>query len=166
MSTSAREPRVVTDVTFWAPEEVPFGALSNLYPRPIVLDGVGYRTAEHAIKAAEARRPEVRDWLASAPTAELAALAGGVLPAAERVPGWTEQRLSVMRKILAAKFRQHADLRALLLSTGKATIVELAPDDDPVNRFWSRVAGGGVGENWLGRLLMDLRADLERETRE
>jgi predicted NAD-dependent protein-ADP-ribosyltransferase YbiA (DUF1768 family) len=54
----------------------------------------------------------------------------------------------------------------LLLSTGEATIVELAPDDDPVNRFWSRVAGSGVGENWLGRLLMDLRADLERETRE
>lgn len=153
----------MNEVTFWAPEEVPFGALSNLYPRPVTVDGVEYRTAEHAIKAAEALRPEVRDWLASAPTAELAALAGGVLPASETAPGWNDRRLAVMRTILAAKFRQHADLRDLLLSTGEATIVELAPDDDPVNRFWSRVAGSGAGENWLGRLLMDLRAELRRE---
>jgi ribA/ribD-fused uncharacterized protein len=156
----------VTEVTFWAPEEVPFGALSNLYPRPIVLDGVGYPTAEHAIKAAEARRPEVREWLAAAPSAELAALAGGLLPAGERVPGWSGRRLDVMRRILAAKFQQHADLGALLLSTGEAAIVELAPDDDPVNRFWSRVAGSGIGENWLGRLLVELRATLRQEVRD
>ena len=155
----------MSEIAFWLPDEVPFGALSNLYPRPIVLDSIGYRTAEHAYKAAQARRPEVRQWLADAPTAELVAIAGGGLPAAETIEGWNELRLAVMRRVLGAKFRQHADLKALLLSTGERGIVELAPDDDAINRFWSRIAASGIGENRLGRLLMELRAELRNEPR-
>jgi len=150
-----------SEVAFWLPDEVPFGALSNLYPRAIRFDGVDYKTAEHAYKAAQARRPEVKKWLADAPTAELVAIAGGGLPVGETVHGWDEQRLVVMQRVLSAKFRQHTDLRALLLSTGERTIVELAPDDDAINRFWSRVAGSAIGENWLGRLLMELRMKLQ-----
>ena len=150
----------MSEVCFWLPDEVPFGAFSNLYPRSIVLDGITYRTAEHAIKAAQARRPDVRQWLADAPTAELAALAGGVLPEGETIEDWDTSRLSVMRRVLQAKFSQHADLADLLLSTGEQSIVELAPDDDPVNRFWSRIAETAIGQNWLGRLLMERRGDL------
>ena len=67
-----------------------------------------------------------------------------------------------MRAVLAAKFGQHGDLRQLLLATGERTIVELAPFDDPINRFWSRIASSGAGDNWLGVLLMELRATLRR----
>jgi ribA/ribD-fused uncharacterized protein len=153
---------VAGEVAFWLPDEEPFGALSNLYPRPIVVDGIRFSSAEHAYKAAQARRPEVREWLAAAPTAELVAVAGAGLPEAETVADWDQQRLPVMRAVLAAKFGQYGDLRQLLLETGERTIVELAPFDDPINRFWSRIATSGAGDNWLGVLLMELRATLRR----
>ncbi len=154
----------MSEVAFWMPDQEPFGALSNLYPRAFCLGGIEYKTAEHAYKVTQVRRPEVKRWLADAPTAELVAIAGGGLPASETVEGWSERRLSVMRQVLDAKFRQHADLRALLLSTGERTIVELAPDDDAINRFWSRIGNSGIGVNWLGRLLIELRGELRRDT--
>ena len=148
------------DAVFWDPADEPYGGLSNLYGRPILLDGVVYRTAEHAIKAAQAKRPEVRQWLMDAPTPELASIAGGGLPDGETVEGWDAMRLPVMRSVLEAKFAQHDDLAQLLASTASRRIVELAPSDDPINRFWSEIEGTGLGENWLGRLLMEVRASL------
>jgi len=52
----------------------------------------------------------------------------------------------------------HDDLRALLLSTGDAVLVECALEDSVPNRFWSKVNGEGM--NMLGVLLMELRSEL------
>jgi len=150
------------EICFWSPDEVPYGGLSNLFPRPIVIDGKSYRSAEHAIKSAQARDAEVKFWLESAPTPSLAAAGGGSLSVSEQVERWEDVRLHQMRRILMAKFSQHADLRATLFTTGDANIVELAPYDDEINRFWSRIEGSDKGANWLGVMLVELRADLKR----
>lgn len=68
---------------------------------------------------------------------------------------WETVKVSVMREALDAKFRQHADLTTLLLSTGDAVLVEHTENDD----YWGD-GGDGSGKNMLGRLLMDLRAKL------
>jgi ribA/ribD-fused uncharacterized protein len=154
------------EVHFWKPEGKPYGALSNLFARPVVVGGIRYRSAEHAYKAAQARRLQVRAWLRNAPTAELVANAGEKLPKHETVKGWTGKRVEVMRRILKAKFLQHEDLRRLLLETGECRLVEWAPEDNDINRFWSEVRGSGVGQNRLGKLLMDLRRELRRDRRE
>lgn len=147
-------------VCIWDPAEPQYGALSNLFARPIEVNGVHYRSAEHAIKALQARNDEVRSWILNAPSPALAAAAGGALTAAESVDGWDEIKLDVMGRILEAKFSQHEDLAMLLLSTGDRAIVELALTDDEVNRFWSEIEGSGAGENWLGRMLMEVRTKL------
>ena len=59
-----------------------------------------------------------------------------------------------MREALEAKFRQHADLAALLLSTGDALLVEHADND-----YWGD-GGDGSGKNMLERLLMSAREHL------
>lgn len=153
-----------SDLHFWKPESKPYGALSNLFPRKVVFEGGVYRTAEHAYKAAQARRSEVRQWLKDAPTAELVALAGERLPRSETARGWEKARIPTMRRILEAKFTEHEDLKRLLLSTGNRRLVEWAPEDNEVNRFWSEVRGSGVGRNMLGRLLMDLRRSLRQSS--
>lgn len=158
-----QEKKGLRDIRFWLPDRKPYGALSNLFARPMVFEGVRYKTAEHAYKAAQARRPEVRRWLMSAPTAELVAAAGERLPNSETLAGWSRMRIPVMRSILKAKFSQHEDLRRLLSSTGESRLVEWAPEDNAINRFWSEIKGSGAGENHLGRLLMALRAQLRRE---
>jgi hypothetical protein len=60
-----------------------------------------------------------------------------------------------MRRVVEAKFLQHADLAATLLLTGDARIVEAATVDNEVNRRWGEV--NGVGTNWLGLILMEVR---------
>ena len=65
---------------------------------------------------------------------------------------WESVKLGVMLDAVAAKFTQHDDLRALLLSTGDAKLVEHTENDD----YW----GDGSGQNRLGRLLMQVRDQL------
>ncbi len=152
------------EVRFLRPDETPYGPLSNYYLRPIRLDGTTYRSVEHAFQAKKAARIEVAAWIAAAPDGLLAAAAGDALPEHEIVPQWAESRAEIMRPLLAAKFGQHADLRALLLATGQAEIAEWAEEDTPTNRFWSKV--DGAGDNVLGKLLMALRAELAARPRE
>lgn len=149
------EEQAMTDVRFYDPRVGPYAGLSNLHPRPVSFDGAVYRTPEHAFQVAKARTTELKAWLATAPTPELVAAAGDALGLDETVPDWATLQLAVMRRIVHAKFAEAEDLRALLLSTGTAKIVEWAPEDGAVARFWGEYAG--QGENWLGRLLMDER---------
>ena len=148
----------MTEIRFYLPTDIPYGVLSNYYPRPLLFEGSTYPSSEHAYQAAKARRPAVRDWLATAPTAMLAAAAGDGLPADEIASGWTSRQVPLMRAILLAKFTQHADLQIILLSTGDALLIESAPEDNATNRFWSKV--GDEGKNMLGQLLMELRSAL------
>ncbi len=148
-------------VKFYDPRNGDFAGLSNLHPRPMTFEGIRYASAEHAYQAAKARDPVIRAWLMAAPTTELVAVAGDALAADEIVPGWNAQHVALMARIVRAKFLEHADLLQLLLSTGDAKIVEWAPEDSAVARFWGEYEG--MGENTLGLMLMRLR-DTLRET--
>jgi ribA/ribD-fused uncharacterized protein len=68
---------------------------------------------------------------------------------------WETVKIDVMRSAVRAKFEQHADIRQTLLSTGDSRIVEHTTND----RFWGD-GGDGSGENWLGRILMEIREEL------
>lgn len=68
---------------------------------------------------------------------------------------WEEVKIGVMKEALIAKFTQHQDLKELLLSTGDAILIEHTSND----AFWAD-AGDGTGRNELGKLLMEVRAEL------
>jgi hypothetical protein len=68
-------------------------------------------------------------------------------------------KIGVMREAVEAKFRQHEELRALLLGTGDAQLIEHTENDD----FWGD-GGDGSGRNELGRILMAIRDALRRES--
>ena len=73
---------------------------------------------------------------------------------------WMRVRVAVMRWCLRIKLVQNAaEFGRLLLSTGSLPIVEHSLRDD----FWGAKLVGGqlVGTNVLGRLLMELREELE-----
>lgn len=152
------------DIRFYRANEKPCGCFSNLYRRPMEFEGVCYPTAEHAYQAGKARDPEVRDWLMAAPKPHLLAMAAHGLLSWDIAPGWSAGRIDRMRAVVEAKFRQHTDLAAILLSTGSARLVEAGTVDNAVNRRWGEV--NGHGENWLGRILMDVRSQLASERKE
>jgi ribA/ribD-fused uncharacterized protein len=146
------------DIKFYRSNEKPYGVFSNLYPSQVRFEGKVYPTAEHAYQAGKARKPEVRDWILSAPSPALAAMAAHGLYTWDVTPAWAETKFDRMRRVLRAKFEQHPNLRKILLSTGNARLVEVGTVNNAVNRLWGEV--NGVGQNMLGIMLMELRAEL------
>jgi ribA/ribD-fused uncharacterized protein len=68
---------------------------------------------------------------------------------------WDSVKDAVMLEAVRAKFSQHADLKAILLATGDAVLVEHTERDS----YWGD-GGDGSGKNRLGQLLMQVRAEL------
>jgi ribA/ribD-fused uncharacterized protein len=146
------------EISFYRANEKPYGPFSNLFRRPVLFEGTEFPTSEHAYQAGKARKPEVRDWILSAPTPSLAAMAAHGLYVWDVVPDWAKIKFDRMRSVLHAKFSQHADLRELLLSTGDSRLVEVGTTDNAVNRLWGEV--NGKGQNMLGVMLMEVRSAL------
>lgn len=61
-------------------------------------------------------------------------------------------------EVLYQKFRQHEDLRLLLIGTGTAELIYADSNDG----FWD-TGPGGDGSNELGKALMRVRERLMRE---
>ncbi len=70
-------------------------------------------------------------------------------------PDWEAVKDDIMRDAVRTKFRQHAELRAILAGTGDAKIVEHTEKD----AYWGD-GGDGSGKNMLGRILMEIREEL------
>lgn len=147
-----------SEILFYRANEKPYGPFSNLFRRPVVFEGIEFPTSEHAYQAGKARKPEVREWILSAPTPSLAAMAAHGLYVWDVVPDWAKIKFDRMRSVLRAKFSQHPDLCELLLSTGDSRLVEAGTTDNAVNRLWGEV--NGKGQNMLGIMLMELRDEL------
>lgn len=123
--------------------------LSNFSHSPIVLDGKVYRTVEHAFQAFKATSDEEHERIRKVRAAGQAKRLGR---RCRLRSDWEDVRLSVMRRCLLAKFTQHAELAERLVATGAGALVEGNTWGD---RFWGEV--DGEGENWLGRLLEEVR---------
>lgn len=147
-----------SEIHFYRANEKPYGVFSNLYKRAIRFEGEDYPTAEHAYQAGKARKKSVRDWILSAPSPSLVAMAAHGLYTWDIVEDWSAIKIERMRRVLRAKFSQHEDLKDLLLKTGEARLVEAGKTNNAVNRFWGEVNGNG--QNMLGVLLMEIRAEL------
>jgi len=69
---------------------------------------------------------------------------------------WEEVKVDVMRSAVRAKFAEHPHLQQLLLGTGEEPLIEAADRD----YFWG-VGEDGSGQNWLGKILMEVRRELQ-----
>jgi ribA/ribD-fused uncharacterized protein len=129
-----------------------FAFLSNFFPCRIEVDRILYPTVEHAYQAAKAASREERARIAALPSPGSAKRAGQKLRLRD---GWEDLKLQIMEELVLWKFRTHADLYERLLATGNCYLEETNTWDD---RFWG--VSEGVGENYLGRILMRVREQL------
>lgn len=125
--------------------------LSNFYPCEMDVAGVRYPTLEHAFQAEKTVIPSERAWIYSAQSPGEAKKRGRKVTLRS---DWTDVRTDVMLELLRIKFSDKV-LRAELLATGDAKLVEGNTWRD---MFWGVYQG--KGENWLGRLLMQLREEI------
>ena len=133
-----------------------YGCFSNFWAAPIRLRGKTWPTSEHYFQAQKFAGTPREEEIHAAASAMLAARMGR----SRRHPlrrDWERVKDGVMREAVLAKFTQHVDLRAVLLGTGDAVLVEHTEND----AYWGDV-GDGSGRNRLGQILMSVRDELRR----
>lgn len=129
--------------------------LSNFYPSRIIMDGIVYPTVEHAFQASKTTSRAARKVIAYLPTPGQAKRAGR---ATWHRGDWEEIKVDVMHRLLKLKFERDSRLADRLLETGNADLVEANNWND---HFWGVDVKTGEGENMLGKLLMQVRKELQ-----
>lgn len=115
-----------------------YSFLSNFYTAPIKYDDTTYRNAEEAYQAAKYKGADERAY------SHLE---------------WEDVQVDVMRDILRIKFKQGTKLARKLLATGTRDLVY--GNRYNVDTYWGYDLYNGYGNNVLGRLLMEVRNDLQ-----
>ncbi len=138
--------------------------LSNFFPAMLVWEGFYWPTSEHAFNGGKTLDIETRIKILAAPTPTEAKRLGGPPSRGGIVqlrPRWDEEvRYQVMAEVLRAKFTCRVEREQKLLATGDAVLEE---GNDWHDTHWGICycsTHGGTGENHLGRLLMELRAQM------
>ncbi|MBL8890238.1 MAG: NADAR family protein [Planctomycetaceae bacterium] len=122
--------------------------LSNFWPSRVTLDGQAYPTVEHAYQAAKFLDVQDRARIAAIPApGDAKRLAKSMCVRSD----WDSVRLPVMDSLLRQKF-DDPELRRQLSETYP---LQLAETNDWGDVFWGNC--NGIGENHLGRLLMEIR---------
>lgn len=140
----------------------PFGGLSNMAPGfGLRINGVTIRTSEALYQACRfPHLPEIQAMIIEEASPMVAKRKSKPYRSQTR-NDWDTVRHKVMRWCLRVKLAQnYTEFGQLLLLTGDRPIVEQSSKDD----FWGAFVKGRdelVGQNVLGRLLMELRARLQ-----
>lgn len=126
--------------------------LSNFFPSPVMLDGVVYPTVENAYQAAKTTDPLKRYGFQSYYTSpEQAKRLGRSLPLRD---DWESVKFQIMADLVWCKFQDN-ELRRRLIDTAGHDLIE--------GNTWNDTIWGvcnGVGQNHLGRILMNVRDHL------
>lgn len=131
--------------------------LSNFESDPILLDGKIYQTLEHAYQAAKTLDPVEREAIAACSTAGKAKRHGLRVTLRK---DWEDIKVDIMYVLLRKKFSEEP-YKTLLLETNDEHLEE--------GNWWGDCywgvspAGSGIGENVLGKLLMEVRDDIKRD---
>lgn len=127
--------------------------LSNFHPSIFDYEDKEYKTVEHAYQAYKTKDKVERALIANAETPGKAKRMGQLV---ELRPDWERIKLGLMKELVRAKFKQNRHLKIKLLNTKGYRLIEGNTWGDT---FWGKCHG--EGKNHLGRLLMEIREELE-----
>jgi len=139
-----------------------YAFLSNFYPSVVQFEGLNYATVEHAFQAAKSTEFFFRKLIATLP-AEKAGLAKRRGRTIRLRRDWENIKIDIMFDLLCYKFKQ-PDLKKLLLNTGGKKLIEGNHWHDNIWGDCSCKRCESIqGQNWLGRLLTEVRSQIEQK---
>ena len=126
--------------------------LSNFYSAPVTYNGLTFQNNEAAFQSAKC--PYRAEAFCDLDPSSAKRMGRRVYLRRD----WEEVKTGVMYEVCKAKFTQNKDLQDCLLGTGDAELIE-------GNTWGDRVWGvcDGVGENRLGKILMQIRSELQEQ---
>jgi ribA/ribD-fused uncharacterized protein len=131
-----------------------YGCFSNFSRHSVFLKGKRWPTSEHYFQAQKFAGTEHEEEVRKCKKPGDAAQMGR----SRKLPlrrDWESVKDQIMLEVVRAKFTQHEDLKAILLGTGDAKLVEHTTNDS----YWGD-GGDGSGKNRLGQTLMKVREEL------
>jgi hypothetical protein len=159
------------EILFFFSKEPENKEFSNFYETEFELDGVKYKSAEHAYQGIKAKTfgdEEAFGKILKAKSAQSAKAAGKKVKDFKEET-WKEKKDEVMKTILRAKFTQNLELRKKLLDSGDKRIANADSRDKywgigtSVNTTMAKDPAKWKGENKLGALLEELRTTIKAE---
>ena len=128
-----------------------FHWLSNFYSCPVHFEGLTFSNTEAAFQAAKCLDMKERERFLGLSGGQAKRLGKRV----ELRPDWEDVKIDIMRQVLKSKFSQNPELKTKLIATGDAELVE---GNNWRDFYWG--VCNGKGQNHLGKLLMEVRAEL------
>lgn len=144
----------MTDVINFYSTRGEYGCFSNFSRHQVKIKGNTWATTEHFFQAQKFAGTKYETLVSKARGPMEAARLGRdrKYPLRE---DWESVKEQVMYVAVLAKFTQHDSLRATLVGTGDAKLVEHTENDS----YWGD-GGNGKGKNRLGHILMRVRSEL------
>ena len=159
------------EILFFFSKEPENKEFSNFYETEFELDGVKYKSAEHAYQGLKAKTfgdDEAFEKIQKAKSAQSAKAAGKKVKDFKEET-WKEKKDEAMKTILRAKFTQNLELRKKLLDSGDKVIANA----DSRDKYWGIGTSANTtmakdpakwkGENKLGKMLEELRTTIKAE---
>ena len=144
----------MSEVYFYSNKGGPYALFSNFASTPITIEDEEWPTVEHYFQSRKTLDEWEREKIRRCSTPWEAKKAGRELVLRK---DWYFIREKYMLIALRAKFTQYPGLRQLLLDTKQANIHEESPTDT----YWGYAFG--KGKDRLGKLLMQVREELEEQ---
>lgn len=129
-----------------------YAFLSNFYERQVEYEGITYGSSEAAFQAQKTL--DIEERLQFATLTPMQSKRKGRKVTLR--PDWEGVKVLTMYEIVLAKFTQNPDLAEKLIATGDEELVE--------GNYWHDTFWGvcdGVGTNFLGKILMDVRENIK-----
>lgn len=130
----------------------PYRFLSNFEYADVEMGGNIYPTTEHAYQAAKTLNEDERELIRTCGEPKFAKRWGSKVKMRR---DWDDLKVEYMYDLNCQKYNNHPHLREKLLATGDAYLEETNTWNDT---FWG--VCNGVGENTLGKLLMQIRDEI------
>jgi ribA/ribD-fused uncharacterized protein len=143
--------------------DLPFGWLGNMFGSPIEFNGLTWRTAEALFQSMRFNDPALIALCLHASSPFGLKLKLKQHKHEMIIAPKSHEDVDNMRKVLRLKFSQHPDLSIQLIATGNAILIEdVSARKSGNSKFWGAYLDNGywIGENMLGKLLMELREEL------
>lgn len=170
--TASKEPiTALPEIVFFFSKEPENKEFSNFYETNFLLDGVEYKSAEHAYQGMKAKTFGDEEMFAKILKAKSAqsSKSFGKKVKDYKEDVWAEKKDKVMKDILRAKFTQNLELRTKLLDTDDKVLANA----DSRDKYWGIGTSANTtmakdpakwkGENKLGKILEELRTTIKAE---
>jgi ribA/ribD-fused uncharacterized protein len=128
--------------------------LSNFWPAKVIHLGRTFPNVETAYQASKFNDREVIDYISTLTPGRAKRYASNC--PVGRDPSFHFNKIDIMKSLLRQKFYPGGALANMLLATGDQELVE---GNEWGDTFWG--VCGGIGENNLGKLLMNIRDELQ-----